>query len=110
MSRKSNNVGLFHIGTFDKDGLECSGTIGWAVTYNNADNGNSFSTCTWSGQRQLVDNLPVISTTWLLTVDVTKTSGKWDTTYTNQDFFRRALPEDEKIRATLIARNFKEYV
>ena len=98
----------FFIGTYDKNGSESGGTIGWAVTYNNLEKGNSYSTCTWSGQRQLDNNNPVILTTWLLTKQ-TEATKNWESTYVNQDFFHRWLPRDEKIRATLTAQNFKEY-
>ena len=97
------------LGTYDKDGTESGGTIGWSVTYNNVENGNSESTATWSGQRQLAsDCSPVIYTTWLLTTQSVP-SNNWKSTLTNQDLFQRKLPKDEKIRATLIARNFKEH-
>ena len=97
------------IGTYDKDGTESSGTIGWAVTYNNAEEGNSKSTATWSGQRQLGgDGNPVILTTWLLTSQSIP-SKNWESTLTNQDYFFRSFPKDEKIRATLIEQNFKEH-
>ena len=96
-------------GTYDIDGTESGGTIGWSVTYNNAQHGNSMSTATWSGQRQLGYNgNPVIQTTWLLTKQ-TISSSNWESTLTNQDLFQRLFPKDEKIRATLIARNFKEH-
>jgi len=97
------------IGTYDKDGTEDGGTIAWTVTYNNAENKNSKSTCGWSGQRQILDGSPIIRTTWLLTSQ-TETSDNWRSTLTNKDFFFRHLPKDEKIRAILIARNFKEHI
>lgn len=98
----------FFIGTYDKDGSESGGTIGWTVTFNNLENGNSYSTSTWSGQRQLDNSNPVILTTWLLTKQ-TETTKNWESTYVNQDLFHRWLPKDEKIRATLTSRNFKEH-
>ena len=100
---------MIHLtGTYDKDGTESGGTIGWSVTYNNAEHGNSKSTATWSGQRQLTtNNSPIIRTTWLLTSQ-TAPSSNWESTLTNQDLFQRCLPADEGIRASLIARNFKE--
>ena len=97
-------------GTYDKDGTESGGTIGWSVTYNNAEHGNSKSTATWSGQRQLTLNgSPIIPTTWLLTSQ-TVPSNNWESTLTNQDLFHRTFPVDEEIRASLIARNFKEHM
>ena len=96
-------------GTYDKDGTVTGGTIGWAVTYNNAEHGNSKSTATWSGQRQLTQSgSPSIRTTWLLTSQ-TPISENWESTLTNQDLFLRTFPVDEKIRASLIDRNFKEH-
>ena len=95
-------------GTYDKDGTESGGTIGWSVTYNNAEHGNSKSTATWSGQRQLTPNgTLIIHTTWLLTSQ-TAPSSNWEFTSTNQDLFQRCFPVDEGIRASLIAWNFKE--
>ena len=100
---------MYLTGTYDKDGTESGGTIGWSVTYNNSAHGNSKSTATWSGQRQLGFNSnPIIQTTWLLTSQ-TVPSKSWESTLTNQDLFQRLFPKDEKIRATLIARNFKEH-
>ena len=97
-------------GTYDKDGTESGGTIGWSVTYNNTEHGNSKSTATWSGQRQLTLNgSPIIPTTWLLTSQ-TVPSNNWESTLTNQDLFQRTFPVDEEIRASLIARNFKEHM
>ena len=99
----------FHTGTYDKDGTESSGTIGWSVTFGRNDkHSDSNSTTTWSGQRQLVGGFPIIRTTWLLTRE-TIPSKNWESTFINQDFYHRSLPKDEIIRATLLDRNFKEY-
>ena len=88
--------------------VQSGGTIGWAITFNN-DQGNSKSTTTWSGQRQLgSDGRPVILTTWLLTSQSDTSSENWSSTLINQDNFSRSFPRDEKIRATLIKQNFKE--
>ena len=96
-------------GTYDKDGTESGGSIGWSVTYNNAERGNSKSTSTWSGQRQLtLGGSPIILTTWLLTSQ-TIPFNNWESTLTNQDLFQRILPADEKIRASLVALNYKEH-
>ena len=97
-------------GTYDKDGTESGGTIGWSVTFNNAEHGNSKSTTAWSGQRQLTyNNSPIILTTWLLTSQ-TVSSKNWESTLTNQDLFKRTFPVDEETCALLIARNFKEHM
>ena len=100
---------IIHLtGTYDKDGTESGGTIGWSVTFNNAEHGNSKSTTTWSGQRQLTPHGSlIIHTTWLLTSQ-TAPSSNWESTLINQDLFQKVFPADEKIRALLIARNFKE--
>ena len=94
--------------TYDKDGTESGGTIGWSVSFNNTKHGNSKSTTTWSGQRQLtLGGSPIILTTWLLTSQ-TISSNNWESTLTNQDLFQRIFPADEKIRASLLALNYKE--
>ena len=95
-------------GTYDKDGTESGGTIGWSVTFNNAEHGNSKSTTTWSGQRQLTSHgSPIIRTTWLLT-SRTESTSNWESTLINQDSFQKVFPTNEETRALLIARNFKE--
>ena len=96
------------IGTYDKDATDYGGSIAWAVTFNNDQHGNSKSSTSWSGQRQIVDGNPIIYTTWILTSQ-TAASDNWESTTTNQDLFFRHYPKDEKICATLIAHNYKEY-
>ena len=107
-----NIIQWFYIcitGTYDKDGIDSGGTIGWSVTFNNADNGNSKSTTTWSGQRQLgSDGNPVIRTTWLMTTQ-TPSYKNWESTSINQDVFHRGFPKDKNVCDTLKARGFKEH-
>ena len=102
-------LSLLYIGTYDKDGSESFGTIGWAVTFNNSEQGDSCSTCTWSGLRKLqLDGNPVIITTWLLTRQKKEDTKIWESTHVNKDYFYRTLPKDEKIQAAPTAQNSKE--
>lgn len=58
------------------------------MTYKN-DYGNSMSTCTWSGQRQVTEgDKPTLITTWLLTSQ-TKPDSNWKSTDINKDTFLR---------------------
>ena len=61
---------IIHLtGTYDKDGTESGGTIGWSVTFNNAEHGNSKSTTTWLGQRQLTPHGSLIIHTSYMVVN-----------------------------------------
>eukprot|EP00118_Oscarella_pearsei_P024733 m.306684 g.306684 ORF g.306684 m.306684 type:complete len:159 (+) comp41496_c0_seq1:718-1194(+) len=68
---------------------EKGATLGWTVTWDNADYGNSESTTTWSGiYFPESGQEEQIQTTWLLTVSKAF-SNVWESTLVGKDVFKR---------------------
>lgn len=70
---------------------ECGigGTLGFCVTWNNEENGNSNSTSCWTGQIIFKPEKPwiVLATTWILSTTPTEPSALWSSNQIGQDFF-----------------------
>ncbi len=74
-------------------------TIGWVVQWVNQHKQVN-SVTAWSGQLMLVDNVPTILTTWLLTQQ-TIPQDEWESTLIDQDVFTPNKPTDEQIKNAL---------
>lgn len=77
------------VGRTDVLGQEIAGNVGFVVTWNNTDKGNSDSVTAWSGQLQVINGASTIITTWLLTEE-TQTNDNWQSTTVGKNIF---LPE-----------------
>ena len=72
-------------GRTDVIGQEVSGNVGFVVSWRNS-HGNSDSVTAWSGQLQVIDGVPTITTTWLLT-DETSPGNNWKSTLVGKNIF-----------------------
>ena len=68
-------------------------TIGWVVAWSKVN-----AVTSWSGQIMMINNIPTIITTWLLTSQ-TSESDEWESTLTDQDVFTPNPPSEEQIIA-----------
>ena len=73
-------------------------TIGWAVAWSKVN-----ATTSWSGQIILINNIPTIVTTWLLTSQTSETD-EWESTLTDQDVFTTTPPTEEQMAEAKIRR------
>ncbi len=71
--------------------LQGPSTMGWTVAWSKVN-----ATTSWSGQVILINNIPTIVTTWLLTSQTSETD-EWESTLTDQDVFTTTPPTEEQI-------------
>jgi len=86
------------IGHIDTDN-DSSQAVGWVVVWQNKY-GSSDSVTTWSGQFQVIDGVPTIVTTWLLTQE-TNPSDDWRSTLIGQDTFTSIERTKEQIHENI---------
>lgn len=86
------------IGQTDTDN-DASQAVGWVVVWQN-QYGSSDSVTTWSGQFQVVDGIPTIVTTWLLTQE-TDPHDDWRSTLVGQDVFTTLQKSQEQINESI---------
>jgi Avidin family len=87
--------GIYYlVGLTDTDNA-ASQAVGWVVVWQN-QYGDSGSVTSWSGQYQVVNGVPTIVTTWLLTME-TNPQDDWQSTLVGQDVFTPyPVTQDEK--------------
>ena len=78
------------VGRTDIIGNATSGNVGFVVSWNNSANGNSDSVTAWAGQLQILNGVPTITTTWLLT-DETNPTNNLKSTIIGKGTFRTVL-------------------
>lgn len=93
------------VGSHDTAGGE-SETVGWVVTYDPPDEAepgepeNGPTTCAWSGQAQVLDDMPYLITTWVLTGAVPREKN-WTATTVGTNYFFRSKPTPEMVGRVL---------
>ena len=91
--------GIFNlIGLIDTDNGS-SQAVGWVVVWQN-QHGNLDSVTTWSGQLQVINGIPTIVTTWLLTQE-TNLNEDWHSTFVGQDTFTTVQKTQEQIKDSI---------
>jgi hypothetical protein len=92
-------TGIYNlIGQTDTDN-DASQAAGWIVVWQN-QYGSTDSVTTWSGQFQLVNGIPTIVTTWLLTQE-TNPEDDWHSTFVGQDIFTTVQKSQEQIQENI---------
>jgi len=82
------------IGQTDTDNDTCQ-AVGWVVVWQN-QYGSLDSVTTWRGQFQVINGIPTIVTTWLLTQE-TNPNDDWRSTLVRQDTFTTFQKSQEQI-------------
>jgi hypothetical protein len=77
-------------------GSNADEALGWVVLWSN-EFGSKNSITTWSGQRQQINGVDTIMTTWLLTTE-TAMDGEWRSTLVGKDVFTRQKPNLEQLK------------
>ncbi len=91
-------------GTFNLVGLtdtdnDASQAVGWIVVWQNQYTSLD-SVTAWSGQYQVINGVPTIVTTWLLTQE-TNPQNDWHSTLVGQDTFTPRQPSQEQIEESI---------
>jgi hypothetical protein len=93
------------VGSHDIAGAD-SETLGWVVTYDPPDAAaagepaNGPTTCAWSGQAQVIGDMPYLVTTWVLTGAVPREEN-WTATTIGTNYFFRTKPTPSMLGAVL---------
>jgi hypothetical protein len=92
-------TGIYNlIGQTDTDN-DASQAVGWVVIWQNQYS-SSDSLSAWSGQFQVINGIPTIVTTWLLTKE-TNPNDDWRSTLVGQDTFTTIQKSQEQIKESI---------